>query len=364
MQKDALYYPHIGFTNAPLIKSLALFYDRIYRIVPNNLAPEDDSELQPLLEGGLVGAMVDPVKYADGASRDFLSKLDGWGAAALCHEKKEEAKISRIHRDKIDWEVQRLFENAGYKFDNEWLHVPTKLASNYMLYLDTEIAEKNSLSLVTQNWGAWTGTSYFRLDGQLDESITPETSLELLDDPYSLFGLIISELLPINIGEIPAEKILQFREKRVDEITRFRQAIFDLENELSTLDAEDIKIDRIQDKVSELERAKLDYQGAADLIKAKKWFGISLMGFPAPIFLGKLLGIPTASTITLGAAGLAIGALYSIKNSRQALHELNKKNVSSYLIALERHFKNYTNARGGGDINHHAWNCMEEYVND
>ena len=76
------------------------------------------------------------------------------------------------------------------------------------------------------------------------------------------------------------------------------------------------------------------------------------------------MNIPTASTITLGATALAIGGLFNIKNTEEEIKKLNKENPASFFIEMRRSFKRYTGARGGGDINYHAWNCMEEYVND
>ena len=43
------------------------------------------------------------------------------------------------------------------------MYVPTEIASNYMLYLATDISKNNNLSLITSDWGAWTGTSYFKI---------------------------------------------------------------------------------------------------------------------------------------------------------------------------------------------------------
>jgi hypothetical protein len=185
-----------------------------------------------------------------------------------------------------------------------------------------------------------------------------------LYDPYSLFSLILSEIVPLNIAEIQSEKIVQFRERRRDEISCFRQAVDELRTELSMLDAEDIQLDRIYDKTRALNRAIDDYKSSADIINAKRWFGVSLMGFPAPVVFGKLMSIPTASTVALGVSGLAIGALFSLKSTREDLRKLNAEHPASYLVELRRHFRGYTTARGGGDINYHAWNCMEEYVND
>ncbi|KAB0671699.1 hypothetical protein F6V30_03730 [Oryzomonas sagensis] len=366
MEQNALFYPHIGLHNPSWIKAMALFYDTIYRIVPDNVIPDDSPELQPLLEEGSIGRMIDPAKYSKQASEEFLAKIDDWRAAALCFSDEEEQELSRLHTDKTDERVRELFREAGYKEENNWMYVPTALASNFMLYMANLIGTQNKLSLITSDWGAWTGTSYFGLNGQIDEFII-NIGQECDDDfaeAFGLFGLVLSELVPINIAEIPANDILKFRDKRRDEINNFRKCMHDLREELSKLESHEVKIGTIQDKVKELIRVQDQYKSSADIIKAKGWFGVSLMGFPAPMIFGQLFSIPHASTVALGAAGLSIGGLFNIQNTKEELRKLNQQNTASFLVELRKSFKGYTHARGGGDINFHAFNCMEEYVND
>lgn len=367
MQNNALYYPHIGFSNAAWIKAMALYYDNIYRIVPDNVIPEDAEELHPLLEEGAVGKIIDPAPYSRSASDEFLSKIQDWNAAALTFDSDEEDQISRIHSDKTDERVRELFREAGFTSDNEWMYVPTALASNFMLYMATEVAQRNRLSLITADWGAWTGTSYFGIDGQVDDFITNIGKDNIMDEDsesFGLFSLLVSELVPINISEIPSQKILEFREKRRAEIAQFRSSMAELRAELSKLDSLDVKLGTIHEKAKELIRAQEQYKASADILKAKGWFGVSLMGFPAPLIFGQLLAIPSASTVALGAAGLAIGGLFNIQNTKEELRKLNEKNPASFLVEMRRSFKEYTSARGGGDMNFHGFNCMEEYVND
>ncbi|MGC4010936.1 MAG: DUF6236 family protein [Pseudomonas sp.] len=207
------------------------------------------------------------------------------------------------------------------------MYVPTAIASNFMLYMASEISTKNNLSLITSDWGAWTGTSYFSMNGQIDEFITNigKNSGDEHAEDFGLFGLMLNELVPINISEIPSEKILEFRERRHGEIEQFRHCMLELRNELSHLDNKEIRIDLINDKAKELSKAQEQYKASADLLKAKGWFGISMMGFPAPIVFGQLMSIPTTSTIALGLTGLAIGGLFNItKYARRAKKDQGK----------------------------------------
>ncbi len=109
----ALYYPHISLSDSAWVKAAALFYDALYRIVPDGIEPEDSDELKPLLEAGHIGRRIDPVRYAAQASERFLSKLDDWNAAALTPQEGEYEEMTRIHADKTDERVRALFREAG-----------------------------------------------------------------------------------------------------------------------------------------------------------------------------------------------------------------------------------------------------------
>jgi len=365
MIDNALYYPNINFHNAIYLKSMAMFYDYIYRIVPNDIHPDDDFSLQPLLEDTTIGRPIDPLPYSKKASKKFLKQKEHWDAAALMSSGEEDDEFARLHQDKTDHVVRDLFQKLGYEETEEWLYVPMELASNYMLFLAKEIAKKNNLQLITNEWAPWTATTYFNLNGGLDESIMSyDLESEYFEDPYALYSLIVGEITPMNISEIPSEKIVKFRENRKDEIQNFRSMIMELYNELQKLDDPFVRSDHIKKKIKSLKEAKQDYQDSADIIKAKGWFGVSFMGFPAPVALGKLFEIPHASTVALAATGLAVGGLFNIKNTKAELKKLQKENPISALIEMRKSFKNYTSFRGGGDINYKAFNDMEEYVND
>lgn len=365
MFTNALYYPYINFNNPTWLKSMAMIYDHIYRVVPNDICPEDDFSLQALLENPAIGRPIDPLPYSNKASKKFLDKLETWDAAAFISTDEGNEQFDRIHHDKTDQTVRDLFFNLGYKDTEEWLCVPTNLASHYMLFLADEIAKKNKLQLITNQWAPWTATTYFSLDGGVDETIMPyEMDSPYYDDPYVLYSLLINEITPLNISEIPADKIVKFREKRQDEINHLRLMVMELYNELQKLDDPFVRRDHIEKKIKDLKKAKEEYQKSADLIKARGWFGTVMTGFPAPATLGNLFQIPLASTVTLGLTGIAIGGLFNLKNSKAELRKLQRENPVSSLVELTRNFKNYTSFRGGGDINYKGYNTMEEFVND
>lgn len=365
MLNNALYYPYIAFRDVNWLKAMAMYYEKIYRIVPDNVIPNDPEEFQPLLEDSSIGAMIDPIPYTKDTADIFLKKIKKWSAAALTPTDNYEEDIALLHSDKIDDRVRFLFKSLGYEEKDMWLHVPTELVSNYMLYLAAEIAKRNQLNLITYEWAPWTATTYFSINGRVDEFITPYSAGEdFIKDPFALYCLILDEITPINISDIPAEKICSFRVKRRDVIANFRIAVSDLYNELQKLEDPKVRYDLIYTKIDQLKKAKIEYQKSADIIKAKGWCGPLLMGLPAPVALGAFFNIPVASAVALTFTGIAIGGLFKIKNTKAELLKLQKDNPVSCLVEIEGSFKKYTSSRSGGDMNYHAFNCMEEYVND
>lgn len=360
---SALYYPRISMQDPSFFKTLSLLYDRVYRIVPDGIIPDDNEELQPLIEAGIVGKAINPIPYSKRTAVEFLKKAENWNAAAL-DSFDDDIDISRIHREKTDRSVRRLFEELGYAVDDDWYSIPTELASNYMLYLSKEIAGKNQLDLMTDEIGPWTATSYFNVDGEVDDLACCDVELLSPDNPFMLYSFILEQLFPVNIAEIPAHSLVKFKEKRHDEIRNLRETVFSLYAELSKVTEHDIRVDVIEQRVKELQIAQSDYQKSADIMNAQGWFGVSMFSFPGVGVLGTMLGLePLASTILAGACAL-VGTIVNMSSTKESIKQMKKASPASGYMALSQDFRQFKDHRGGRDISHYAWNSMEEYVND
>lgn len=360
MIEDALYYPGFNFQNLSWLKANALFYNRIYRIVPPDptISIDEDDEVRHLTESGEIGCYVDPVPYSKEASIIFLEKVeDEWNAASLTCPKGPNTSLDRLHETKTDEEVRALFQKMGYRKEGFWLIVPQELASNYMLYMATLISKKNNLSLLTDHFAPWTATNYFIMDGCYDD-------LHTSDSPCYLYSLILQELTPVNIGNIPSKEILKFRDKRRDEIANLRASIFHLYTDLKLIEDMEIFKDKIRDRLKDVKKAVEDFKNSADIINAKQWFGLSIIGVPIIAKIADFFPISDVSKACVIGTGIALGLIYSIAASKNEMAALIKGSPFSCLSLMEHQFVNYTSRRGGGDINFHAYNCLEEYIND
>lgn len=264
MKNSVLYYPSINLSSIQYLKALSFFYDHLYRIVPDGVEVNDADGVEYLKDIGFVKHGLNPAPYVESTSGIFLEKSKEWSAAAISSS---EHSVF-LHEDKIDVVVRELFVDLGFDNSGGWFSVPTELASNYMLYLASEIARQNKLNLVTDNWGAWTATSYFNLDGGVNDCCAP---VDVDCSEFSLFSFVMSDFVPVNLEEISLEEIDEFRRVRRDEIVSFRDSIFSLKEELNGVVDHGIRENILNSKIKDYEKALIDYKKSTDLINVKGW---------------------------------------------------------------------------------------------
>lgn len=361
MSGNALYYPTISFQDPSWVKAMSLYHDRIYRIVPPTEKAIDHEELRPLIDTGLVGIKIDPVPYSREASQLFLDKINGsWDAASLCGDPEGKEALTRIHSTKVDQQVRDLFKTLGFREDGDWISVPHELASNYMLFLATQIAKRNQLSLLTDSLVSWSATTYFGLDGKMEYSM-PLDELRKSKNGSYLFGLMLQDLVPVNIAEIPSDKIAKFKESRRAEIVNLKKSVEALQAEISQIEDDSVAADKVLDSISSVKQAVEDYQKSADLINAKGWFGVQMLGVPtSAIGLAKIFNISDVQTAVMVGTGIVLGGIYSLNAKKAELAKLAKDNPYSALALIGDKFRDYKSSA----LNYKAYNCLEEYIND
>lgn len=148
----------------------SLLWDRIYRIVPSGYKPDDAENVRILTEAGEIGMPIHPDQYSRTVADDFIKRLENgeWTAAALETEIPEE--YARLHKDKVDVKLRELIiAKGGGAAHEEWLYVPTQFEALYMTYLANHIANANKLQLLSDSAAAWTGSTYFRYAGDVQD---------------------------------------------------------------------------------------------------------------------------------------------------------------------------------------------------
>jgi len=358
-QYYALYYPTIEFRDSAWLYSAALLWDRIYRIVPSSYVPNDPEDIKTLIDTGEIGIPIHPDTYAKSIAEEFVNKLQSgkWDAAALTCEIPED--YARLHSDKVDIKLRELIIAKGRaKTEDEWLHVPAEFEAHYMTYLANAIAERNNLSILTDSTPAWTGATYFKYDGEVEDFPREELT-------HVLAAVVIRDFIPNNINAISPKKLIKFRDKYRDERKRFMSAMQSAAARISSCDDPHIVRDLIQDIKKDVNLALRDYRQSLSVLNIATLTGIYSLTFPALTQVASMAtgqGLSVETLATVSGLGFAMGLVSGLSEGRDKRRKLGKESDYSYLIHLGRVWKKC--AMYHNDYNYYLCREMEEFIND
>ncbi|MBU2549458.1 MAG: hypothetical protein KKB20_13660 [Proteobacteria bacterium] len=359
MVNYALYYPTIEFQNYTWLWSAALLWDRIYRIVPESYKPYDPENVQILIETGEIGIPIHPDSYTKDVAEQFLNKIDSgeWRAAALEFDISE--AYARLHQDKVDVELRRIIIAKGKaEARKEWLYVPIEFEALYMTYLAEQISIKNNLQLLSDSAAAWTGSTFFKYDGEVEDFPFDEQT-------QALATLVIRDFIPQNILDIRPQELIKFREKYRDERRRFLNTIRNAAKIISECEDNTVYIDRLNDLKKDIESALNDYRGSMSALNIAGWTGIKSLSFPVIAKVATAIGgiaLDVTTLFIISVSGIAIGLVSGFSNWKEKRRKLEKDSDYSYLIHLQRNWKG--SARYNHDYNYFLCREMEEFIND
>lgn len=373
MSNSILYYPTIEFRREDYqwLWNAALFADKIYRIVPPDYELNEPRNIKELCSTGEIGIPISPVSYSKEASEafsDFMA-VNQRKAAALSLIEEAETEYIRIHSSKMD---VKLLKDVFYKLkqideDENWLYAHPHTVNFYMTFLANHIAEKNALSLWTRNPELWTTSTYFLYDGELQDDYRPgkeycEPSKE------ALISLMLPDIFPQNLLDVPPEEILRFREKRKDERNHFLSAIENLRKELSRADAPEVIQTIINEEKAKVDSAAHEYKKSMDILKVAKFGGILTTATTiAADALGYCSDFPDLYKGVIESSGLWAGVLTGILEKRVS----GNNNPYTYLAHINNSFSYHPGASrffiGQPSIakyNYTLYRGFEEFIND
>lgn len=282
MNDSALYYPYINFHNSSWIKAMSLFYDKIYRIVPHGLNLNDPSDLKALIDNEIIGSQINNLdEYKSTASTNFLAKLDSFKEKALTFTHYNRFNnIARLHQDKVDQKIRDFFKDSGYQQIDECIEVPEYVASLYMLFLGNEVSKSNNLALITDKTEFWTAINFYKLE----EYFEPRNHNHRMNLPHYhskreeniLFSIVLDKIMPLNIADIPTDKIINFREKRIDQIKNLRQEINTLNEKLSQINDYDILRNEFNNELARINNFINDFKQSTDILGNINWGSLML----------------------------------------------------------------------------------------
>jgi hypothetical protein len=326
-----LYYPFIHFKDENWLKLSAIYFDKMYRVVPSGYRTEDSETVKAL------GDFVDVVLPEEVAPRfvetfaEFFDqfqgtlverygvhKIDEWKGR---HQRLipptaggpsgKDPRLDYVHLGKIPPDIsERLLKSRLAKFDPgdvAWVGMHPVLARVYITALADQLAGQRQLQPMTDE----------TLDHLAISGLTPERLAQLLLGEVQLVDerrsereieqafafLAVQNVVPKNIAEVPAAKIVKIRERLAGERGKFQAAAVDFAHKNAGL------VDVADERAFQAHlKAEFDKTIAPELEKLKD----ALRGNDVDVALSAVnvkVELPALAATTLAALGLGLNPL-------------------------------------------------------
>lgn len=330
----ALFYPYIDFTDEKWVKTAALYYKGLNRIVPDGYDEFEDVEIiKQLNEDEEFVRNIDPERGADLdlVARRFLS----YAKNELTNETQRTKIINKlniklsitkpysIHMRKMGRVLEEELPELGLAVKDKgskWYEFEPITGALYMTCLANEIAEKDSLPIVTDDLEYQPLIRGFQLDefrGYMDVGET-------------LAAMVIQSVIPQDIENISIAQILRLRKDYEDERHLFYNEINKLVKDLETVDSESVLKDALEARKKDIDIAVKTLDNTFKGIGIAT--GLATLGIFIPSFV---------STLGFGAAAGVSVAVAAGKLAEKGMEYYKSRTGSpySYVLSLKKELK-------------------------
>jgi hypothetical protein len=336
---SALLYPDISITNSRSIKAYLFFYDGLYRIVPNDVEPNDAKEIKELLknEPNIISP-IPPEKYVEETAKHFNERYKDWtkyvsGFRDMAQQSNGK-RITKLHRNKVYSELVDKFESElGMKKEGEWLVGDASHVAVYMLYLANVISKRSELALVTDYDPAFAIEEFVNYDGQYDydEIASPRSRFD-----GNLLGMAyMNGYLPKNFEKLSFEAILNYRDDFKDARRKLLQNLEEFKKKVSNTDSVTVYNNELKYFIQDIKQSVDDYKeslnGLNKEIPKGIVYGVTIAGtFSAFSSIAQLL----PHNESLLEMGILFGAIWGLQKRSTKEIRNRKKNEYSYLFHM------------------------------
>jgi hypothetical protein len=268
MAHSGVYYPFIYFRDEDWLKLMALYWDDLSRMVPDDFTTYDSPTVAALQEAGFL-RNVDPAPHAGKFEEEFgtlietrasqlvpeygIARRDAWKYAddpEFRDPSSLQPRMSYISCGRMAPPVRRalidsgLAEEALNRHQQPMLGMHPRLAYVYLAALADQLAQRFLLRPVTEsvaNYAAWSGCSIQRLaDGLLRDPVNnPDRDSDAPSDAPSdadrgapaagepvipLANFILQTVVP-DVRAVPVERVLQLRERHYLGLLQFQREL-------------------------------------------------------------------------------------------------------------------------------------------
>jgi hypothetical protein len=306
---NALYFPYLEIRNETWLKTAALYYSKLLRIVPAEVTVRDGNAARELVDGCGFIENVEGSDEAEIVAIDFVNEMrqkSPWPQTLpdMFRKRRDFKSIqfpTRLHVNKLTYSTLGALAEMGLAEDyrrlaprQHWIKVEPRAAAIYMTMLAERIAERRGISTVTDDLLFQQWSRYFCFEPANARS-NPVT--------FRVPELVIRTAVPKAIEKISVAKIIQFRKKHQAERLRFFDAISRLSKDLLLVQDQSALEDLVRqheatvlDAVEQLKRSLMGVQ--VDSVAG-------LIGVSLPPLLAQIVHTPSAAMI---AGGISIAA--------------------------------------------------------
>lgn len=353
-----LYFPSFHFPSDEWAKLAALYWDKVYRIVPDGYKTPRDTRTVIALVDNEVLLNLQPEHFF----RELIEITRIFSRFIEEHEYELAKKYSvanspileSINIMKIEDGLRRLFMKTGLGkeieigSDKGWLGMHPQLVKVYMSALATTLADRNQYYPVTNE-----AINYFAVGGvtleRLAQVLLPDTDIigkqiqipakPSVDDLESALAIIaIQTVMPKNINSVSIEKLMKIRERRIGKLVDFQgflQKIIAQNSKLTSLENSDVINEQLKTLYARDIKPKVDELDEA--IKSSSLDSVSnILSIETkvpPLLAGGLIaGVATSDPVVGVTAGIALGLLKIVSDKRKMITTKYQGSEIAYLM--------------------------------
>ncbi|MFI7322425.1 DUF6236 family protein [Streptomyces venezuelae] len=389
MQTIGLYYPYVHVRNDVWLKTAALYWPKLARVVAEGYPVSDSSTATALGDGldfwedldptGAAAAVEGPflsvirehaaaLRYLYAVSPDQLLAGDGADPSLRRVRRINQYTSLRVPRDpgrlqratrsaELFWDevspdlrdalineglalnTARPFERSGH-VDSDWISMDPMLAWVYKCALTHEIASRNRLHPTTDQIDAHRASQAWNAERIV--AVLLRRSVGLSEEPVAgLLGqLAVQTVLPENIAQIPVQKIVELRKNHESEFNAFMAAAAlaaaDVQEELVGIESHKILASYLDHVRQEhFQKPLEDLKAAMKSLKIDTVYGAMNIQTTLPAVSGALGGLAIDKPYVT-ALGIAYGLLGIRHSTAKQRDQLLRESPVSYLFRVEK----------------------------
>ncbi|MCP4985131.1 MAG: hypothetical protein GY928_03385 [Colwellia sp.] len=336
----ALYYPYIHIQNEKWLKTSALYYDKLSRIVPEQFVTHDNDIVKQLIEEEGFITDITPGIQVDDIAKDFLE----FAKEKLAHKnnrKKIVAKIGKKIPSKSNYKIhmckmgillrrelpklclaKRLSRLSSH--NSGWFHLEPVTGALYMAHLANKIAEERGLPIVTDDSAYQPLIRGIQLDRYPDRT----------DKGHALASLVIETAVPENIESISVNKIIEFRKIHNAERHEFYEGVRAIAKDIPRIEDHDSLQDCLNHHKKTIENAVNNLKFSFKAIGIS--CGTGLLGLSVPSWASSIAEKQSTIGVQVVSGGLICMATGVLLKEGVNYYKSRKESPWSYVLSLEK----------------------------